>query len=238
MTEMDAIISSAVKQNRKTLSEWESARLLAGYGIPMARGILAQSWDEVKGAVMSIGYPVVLKACSPDVSHKTEGGLVAVDLRNEAELEAAYTKISTASPVTGGGFLVQERIKGSRELVVGMIRDPQFGPCVMFGLGGIFTEILGDVTFRPAPLSESDAAEMTREIKGHKILAAVRGMAAVDAGALADCLITMGRIGLERSDIRAIDINPLIIQDGRQDGRPDSGQAGRPVAVDALVILS
>ncbi|MBU2234382.1 MAG: acetate--CoA ligase family protein, partial [Proteobacteria bacterium] len=158
MTETDS--NSAVGQGSKTLSEFESTRLLAGFGIPTAKGILAQNLEEVKKAAESIGYPVVLKACSPEVSHKTESGLVAVDLRNEADLELAFQKISGSSPAKGGGFLVQEMIKGGRELVVGMIRDPQFGPCVMFGLGGIFTEILGDVTFRPAPLSEADAAEM------------------------------------------------------------------------------
>ncbi|MBU4075031.1 MAG: acetate--CoA ligase family protein [Proteobacteria bacterium] len=223
MTETDS--NSAVGQGSKTLSEFESTRLLAGFGIPTAKGILAQNLEEVKKAAESIGYPVVLKACSPEVSHKTESGLVAVDLRNEADLELAFQKISGSSPAKGGGFLVQEMIKGGRELVVGMIRDPQFGPCVMFGLGGIFTEILGDVTFRPAPLSEADAAEMIREIKGNKILDAVRGMPAVDADSLIQCLMAVGRIGMEREEIQAIDINPLIIQ------------GSKPVAVDALVVL-
>jgi acetate---CoA ligase (ADP-forming) subunit beta len=109
--------------------------------------------------------------------------------------------------------------------VIGMIRDPQLGPCVMFGLGGILTEILCDVTFRPAPLSEADAEEMLREIKGKKILGAIRGMPAVDTGSLIQCLIAVGRIGLEREEIQAIDINPLIIQ------------GCSPVAVDALVVL-
>ncbi|TRZ48198.1 carboxylate--amine ligase [bacterium] len=238
MTEIDNIISSALRQNRKTLSEWESARLLMGFGIPIAKGILAQNWDEVRKAAEGIGYPVVLKACSPEVSHKTEGGLVAADLRTEADLEAAFKRIRSATAtVKDAAYLVQELVKGERELVVGMIRDPQFGPCVMFGLGGIFTEILGDVTFRPAPLSEADAGEMIGEIKGHKILGAVRGMAAVDIDALVACLISMGRIGVEQEDIQAIDVNPLIIQDSGQDSGQNSGQAGRPVAVDALVIL-
>jgi len=223
MTETDG--KSAMGQGGKTLSEFESTRLLAGFGIPTAKGILAQNLEEVKKAAASIGYPVVLKACSPEVSHKTESGLVAVDLRNEADLELAFQKISGSSPAKGGGFLVQEMIKGERELVVGMIRDPQFGPCVMFGLGGIFTEILGDVTFRPAPLSKADAAEMMREIKGNKILGAVRGMPAVDADSLIQCLMAVGRIGMEREEIQAIDVNPLIIQ------------GSKPVAVDALVVL-
>jgi succinyl-CoA synthetase beta subunit len=225
MTEVDNILSSALEQNRKTLSEYESARLLTGFGIPMARGVLAQNIAEVKKAAEGIGYPVVLKVCSPEVSHKTESGLVAVNLRNKADLEAAFKRIGAASPVRDAAFLVQEMVNGGRELVIGMIRDPQFGPCVMFGLGGIFTEILGDVTFRPAPLSEADAGEMIGEIRGHKILGAVRGMAAVDLCALIRCLMTIGRIGVEREEIEAIDVNPLIIR------------GSKPIAVDALVIL-
>jgi acetyl-CoA synthetase (ADP-forming) len=215
MTEKEMISNPDRGQNPKTLSEFESARLLAGFGIPTAKGILAQNLEEVRKAAEEIGYPVVLKVCSPEVSHKTESGLVAVDLRNEADLELAFQRISASSPAKGGGFLVQEMIKGGRELVIGMIRDPQFGPCVMFGLGGILTEILGDVTFRPAPLTEADAAEMLT----------IRGMPAVDTGSLIQCLMAVGRIGLEREEIQTIDVNPMIVQ------------GSRPVAVDALVVL-
>jgi acetate---CoA ligase (ADP-forming) subunit beta len=226
MTEKELIVKPEGGQTLKNLSEYESARLLADYGIPAAKGILARNWEEVRRAAEDIGYPVVLKVCSPEVSHKTESGLVAVDLRNEADLDLAFHRISASSAATGGGFLVQEMIKGERELVIGMIRDPQFGPCVMFGLGGILTEIIGDVTFRPAPLSETDAGEMLREINGKKILGAIRGMPAVDTASLIQCLMAVGRIGLEREEIQAIDINPLIVQ------------GSRPVAVDALVVLS
>jgi acetyl-CoA synthetase (ADP-forming) len=169
---------------------------------------------------------VVLKVCSPEVSHKTESGLVAVDLRNETDLEAAFKRIGEASPVKHADCLVQEMVKGGRELVVGMVRDPQFGPCVMFGLGGIFTEVLGDVTFRPAPLVESDAMEMLMEIRGNKILGAVRGMEAVDLDSLVQCLMAMGKIGMAHEEIQAIDVNPLIVR------------GNSPVAVDALVILN
>ncbi|MDP1990281.1 MAG: acetate--CoA ligase family protein [Syntrophales bacterium] len=225
MTETGSLFNEDSNVTPRTLSEFESTRLLAGYGIPTAKGALAQNWNDVKKAAENIGYPVVLKVCSPEVSHKTESGLVAVDLRNEADLETAFKRIGAASPVKDAAFLVQEMVKGGRELVVGMIRDPQFGPCVMFGLGGIYTEILGDVTFRPAPLCEADAQEMIGEIRGHKILGAVRGMPAVDADALVACLLAMSRIGMEREEIQAIDVNPLIMR------------GSRPVAVDALVIL-
>ncbi len=225
MTEKKRMVKPDRGQYPKNLSEFESSRLLADYGIPTAKGILAQNWDEVRRAAEEIGYPVALKVCSPEVSHKTESGLVAVDLRNEADLKLAFQRIGGSSPAKEGGILVQEMIKGGRELVIGMIRDPQFGPCVMFGLGGILTEILGDVTFRPAPLSEADAGEMLREIKGRKILGAIRGMPAVDTDLLIQCLMAVGRIGLDRKEIQAIDINPLIVQ------------GSRPVAVDALVVL-
>jgi len=122
-------------------------------------------------------------------------------------------------------ILVQEMIKGKRELMVGLTRDAQFGPCVMFGLGGIFTEILKDVSFRLAPLTQRDALEMMADIKGSKILDAVRGMEAVDRDATARILMEVGRIGLENDRVKEIDINPLIIR------------GGIPVAVDALVVL-
>ena len=125
----------------------------------------------------------------------------------------------------GNAVLVQEMIRCKRELAMGLTRDPQFGPCVMFGLGGIFTEILKDVSFRVAPLEKQDALAMMQEIRGRKILGAIRGMAAVDLDLLAEILVTIGRIGLENDRIKEIDVNPLMISNGK------------PVAVDALVVL-
>jgi acetate---CoA ligase (ADP-forming) subunit beta len=123
------------------------------------------------------------------------------------------------------GILVQEMVKGSRELVVGMIRDAQFGPCVMFGLGGIFTEVLKDVSFRIAPLEKRDALEMAAEIKSAKILGAFRGMPPVDMDLLVSMLINMGKLGLDLDAVKEVDVNPLIVS------------GNRPVAVDALVVL-
>ncbi len=124
-----------------------------------------------------------------------------------------------------GAVLMQEMIKGRRELVMGMTRDPQFGPCVMFGLGGIFTEILRDISFRRAPLEIRDAQDMMQEIKGHKILDAVRGMEAADKKLLAQMLINLGRIGLDFPDVMEIDLNPVILS------------GAKPVVVDALMVL-
>ena len=149
-----------------------------------------------------------------------------MDVRNDEEATTAFREISAAmNGAPDGAVLVQQLVKGKRELVVGLTRDAQFGPCVMFGLGGIFTEILKDTVFRVAPLEKQDALEMMQEIKACKILEAIRGMAAADKDMLAEMLMTVGRIGVENDRIKEIDINPVIIS------------GGKPVAVDALIVL-
>lgn len=226
MNSVEALIGAARGRGERALSEYESKKILAHYGIPTVREALARDLAEAREAAAQIGYPVVLKVCSSAVSHKTEKGLIALDLRDEADLDRAFGRLARSAEGLDAAFLVQEMIRGARELVAGMNRDPQFGPCVMFGLGGIFTEILDDVSFRVAPLEEKEALAMVREIRGRKILDAIRGMEAVDLGALARCLTALGRIGLDHPDIETIDVNPLIIQ------------GGRPLGVDALVVLS
>jgi acetate---CoA ligase (ADP-forming) subunit beta len=219
------IIERALNEGRSSLSEHEAALLLASYGIPTARQLLVSDPAELAVALKTIGYPLVLKGCSPAISHKTERNLVRLDVRTEAEAVTAYEEIAAAIDGGDAGVLVQEMVKGGRELVVGLTRDPQFGPCVMFGLGGIFTEILKDVAFRLAPLEKVDAMDMMRDIQGHKILDAVRGMEKVDREALATILINVGKIGVDNERIKEIDINPLVIR-GKD-----------PVAVDALIVL-
>jgi acetyl-CoA synthetase (ADP-forming) len=218
------IIERALKEGRNTLSEFESKQVLVAHGIPVTKEILVNDLKGLMDATRTIGYPLVLKGCSSDIAHKTEKGLIRVDIRNSEEATAAFEEIR-AHMGTDFGVLVQEMVKGQRELVVGLTRDPQFGPCVMFGLGGIFTEILKDISFRVAPLEKRDALGMMQEIRGHKILEAVRGMEAADLDTLSDILIKVGRIGLENETVKEIDINPVII----------SGD--KPVAVDALVVL-
>ncbi|MBW2304478.1 MAG: acetate--CoA ligase family protein [Deltaproteobacteria bacterium] len=219
------IIDQAVREGRKTLSEYESKQLLARYGIPVTRERLVVNEEELQEALEEIGFPLVLKACSPGISHKTEKGLVQIDIRNKTEALETFDRIRSAVEDTEVPVLVQEMIRGERELAMGMTRDPQFGPCVMFGLGGIFTEILKDTSFRVAPLERRDAMEMMEEIRAHRILGAVRGMEAADREILADALIALGKIGLENDEVKEIDVNPIILA-GRQ-----------PVAVDALVVL-
>ena len=218
------IIEKALKEGRTTLSEYESKQVLASYGIPVTKELVVDNVPDLINATKEIGYPLVLKGCSSGIAHKTEKGLIKVDIRNEEEAKAAFEEI-TANIGAEDAVLVQEMVKGQRELVIGLTRDPQFGPCVMFGLGGIFTEILKDISFRVAPLEERDALEMMKDIKGHKILEAVRGMEAANLDMFSDILIKVGQIGLENDEVKEIDINPVIIS------------GNQPVAVDALIVL-
>jgi acyl-CoA synthetase (NDP forming) len=219
------LLEDAIREGRTTLSEYESKQVLASYRIPVTIEELVDNAEDLIKAAAKIGYPVVMKGCSADISHKTEKGLIRVDVRNDEEAASAFKEITAAMDGADRSVLVQQMVKGQRELVVGLIRDPQFGPCVMFGLGGVFTEVLKDTAFRVAPLEKRDALEMMQEIKAHKILEAVRGMAPADKDMLAEILITIGQIGIENEAIKEIDINPVIISDGK------------PVAVDALVVL-
>jgi acetate---CoA ligase (ADP-forming) subunit beta len=225
MKKKSTILEKALREGRKTLSEYESKEFLKSYGIPATRESLVHTREECTKAAHAIGYPLVLKACSPQLAHKTEKGLVRLDLRSNQELILAFDDLMSRMEGNEKNILVQELIKGTRELVAGMTRDPQFGPCVMFGLGGIFTEILKDIAFRVAPLEKRDALDMTQEIKAHKILGAVRGMPAADMDLLCDILVKVGEIGLENESIQEIDINPLILS------------GAKPVAVDALIVL-
>jgi len=219
------ILEEAVKKGQKNLSEYDSKRLLAQYGFPVTEEKLATSADEAAKMAGEIGYPVVLKGCSATLTHKTEKGVIRVGLKDENEVRDAYEAIMAVEPMDG--VLIQEMVKGARELVVGLVRDAQFGPCVMFGLGGIYTEVLKDVTFRVAPLEDRDAVEMMEEIKAAKMLDEFRGMAEVDKDVLAKALVAMGKIGLENDEVGEIDVNPLIVSSD-----------GKPVAVDALVVLN
>jgi succinyl-CoA synthetase beta subunit len=218
-------IERSLQNDRKALSEYESKRILAQYGIPVTSEFLIKDEKDLAPTIRKIGFPIVLKGCSPDVSHKTERSLVRIDIRTEDEAAAAFRAMSAEMDGPDSGVLVQEMIRGKREFMVGMTRDPQFGPCVMFGLGGIFTEALKDVCFRMAPLNLHDALEMMTDIRGYRILGPLRGMPAVNKDELAKILVAVGRIGIENERIKEIDINPLLIREGH------------PVAVDALIVL-
>ena len=220
------LIDQALADGRTALSEYESKQVLASYGIPVTQEDLVTNPADLSEAIHKIGFPLVMKGCAAEIAHKTEKGLIRVDVRNEDEARTAYKEITSAMDGAEKAVLVQQMIKGQRELVVGLTRDPQFGPCVMFGLGGIFTEVLEDTSFRVAPIERRDVLEMMQDIKAHKILEAIRGMEPVDTDLLAEILMAIGRLGMENEAVKEIDINPLIIS------------AGKPVAVDALVVLA
>ena len=220
------IIEEALAQGKTTLSESESKKILSEYGIPVTMEKVVSDPHLLEDALKEIPFPVAMKGCASDLAHKTESGLIRLDIRTPEEAKAAFSEIMEAmQAVEDKGVLVQEMVKGKRELVAGLTRDPQFGPCVMFGLGGIFTEVLKDISFRVAPLTKQDALEMMDEIKGSKILEAVRGMEPADTEALARILMALGALGMENDNVAEVDINPLILS------------KGKPIAVDALVVL-
>lgn len=214
-----------LKPGTKTLSEYDSKRLLSAYGIPVVKELLATTSDEAIGAAREIGFPVVLKAVAPEITHKTELNLVELNLATEAEVRAAGERLLGRVPL-GTPLLVQQMIKGKRELMLGLSRDPQFGPCVTFGLGGIFAEVIEDVALRVAPFDLSEARALVEETKALKILGRFRGMEAVDLDFLCKMLVGLGRLGQEQPQVKEVDINPVIIA------------GSQPVAVDALVVLN
>ncbi len=226
MAVRDEVFQPARSRSAGALTEFEGKRFLSGYGVPVTPERTVDSLEAALAAAEEIGYPVALKGSGEKLLHKTELGLVKLGLKNDSALREAYDQLAAAAQEPLKEMLVQQMVAGNRELVAGLVRDRQFGPSVLFGLGGIYTEALEDVAFRVAPLSRWDAFQMMDELRGRKLLDAFRGMPPVDREALANILITLGKIGLENPALREIDINPLKI-------RPD----GQPIAVDALIIL-
>ena len=218
------IIKKSVKEGRKTLSEYESRLVIESAGVLVAAAALTKTKEEAIQEAEKMGYPVVMKGCSAVLTHKTEAGMVALNISNAREAAQVFDELTNKAKNLDG-VLVEKLIRGSREFVIGLSRDPSFGPCVMFGLGGVFTEALKDVTFRVAPLTKEDALEMIDEIKTKKLLGEFRGSPAVDREALAKALVGVGDLGIKNDSISEIDINPLIIC------------GDKPVAVDALVVL-
>jgi succinyl-CoA synthetase beta subunit len=222
----DDLIRSALDRGQPALSEYESKKLLSLYDIPVTRETLSRSADEAVSAAADLGFPVVLKACSPELMHKSERGCIELNLRSERDVREAYGRIIRSVDLELEGVLVQEMVPGQRELVVGFNRDPQFGPCVMLGTGGMMTEVFKDTAFRMAPFGMIEAKDMAEELRFKAILGAFRGQKPADMDILCRTLIAVGKIGLELETVSELDINPMIIT-------PE----GRVVAVDALVVL-
>ena len=215
---------NAPPTSMRALDEFEAKRLLAGYGVPVVPEARAHGADAAAAAARDLGYPVALKGCGAAFPHKTELGLVALDLRDEAALREAATRLETAMQGQGE-LLVQRMVRGRREFLAGFSRDPVYGPVVTFGLGGIFAESLADFALRLAPLSPDDAQAMLAEIRARALLGPVRGLPPVESETLVRVLLGLSRLAMERPDIAAVDINPMVV-----DG-------AHPVAVDALVLI-
>jgi acetyl-CoA synthetase (ADP-forming) len=218
------VLDQAIAKGQASLTEHAAKQFLAGRGIPVPRETLVPDPDAAAVAATRIGFPVVLKASAAGLHHKTEVGGIALNLRSAEEVRQEARRLLALPGCEG--LLVAEMVRGDRELVCGLTRDPQFGPCVMFGLGGVLTEALADAVFRVAPLTRLDALEMLQEIRASKLLGAFRGQPPANTEALAGILVALGEIGLRHPEIREIDLNPIKI-------RPD----GTPVAVDALIAL-
>jgi len=217
----------------RSLSEHQSKALLDLYGIPVTREQVAGSPREAARLAEEIGFPVALKIDSADILHKSEAGAIRLGVNSQEEVVRLYDEIianaQTHNPRAGiNGVLVQEMARGGTEVMIGMSQDPQFGPTIAFGLGGIFVEVLQDIALRVAPLSRSDAEQMVKEIKGYQILQGVRGQKPSDVAAVVDVLLRISGLARDcREIIAEIDVNPLIVYD-----------EGRGVkAADALVVL-
>ena len=211
-----------------TLSESDSKSLLSSYSIPFAPELKTTSAAQAVSAAEQLGYPVVVKLGGDKIAHKTERGLVRLRLNNaDAVSEAATSLLAAATPADGEvHLLVAPMISGTRELIAGMLVDPQFGPTVMLGIGGVMAEVIADVAFRPAPIDEAGAASMIDSLRMQGLLEAFRGEPAVNRGQLISTIVGLSRVAMERDDIVSVDVNPLIVREN-----------GDVVAVDALVEL-
>jgi acetyltransferase len=218
------LIKQAKANGQKALDEYAAKKLLACYGVPVTKEVIASTKAEALAAAKKIGYPVALKACSWEIMHKSGKGLIALNIENATQLKDNFLSIQRAAgkPVP---VLVQEMLKGSREFLAGMTRFTGFGPGVVFGLGGVFTEVYKDTTLRLAPIADSDAREMFAEISAHKLLDEFRGMPKVKADRLSKIIQAVGNVALLHPEIAEIDLNPIIIN------------GASPVVADALIVL-
>jgi len=212
------ILAAVRREERKFLLEPEAKAVCMEYGIPVTKFRVAKTVDEAVKFAEEMGYPVVLKIVSPDVIHKFDVGGVVLNLQSREEVQKAFNQIleSIKRHVPNAkilGITVQEMVSPSTEVVVGAVKDPQFGPALMFGLGGIFVEVLKDVTFRIAPIDEMEAREMITEIKAYPILKGYRGLPSVDIEAIVQILVTTSRLVMRYPEIKELDLNPVVVHE-------------------------
>jgi acyl-CoA synthetase (NDP forming) len=228
---MSDVIATARKQRRTLLSEVEAKDLLAEAGIPVARAILAKGQKKAVEAADSVGYPVVMKIVSPDIAHKSDVGGVTLGLKDAKSVRKAYKqmieRVGEAAPNAKiAGVAIQNMAPQGIEVIVGATTDPQFGPVMMFGLGGVFVEVLKDVAFRIVPLEARDASQMVREIKGLPILQGARGAQPADLPAIEALIVKVSQFVAANPDIAELDLNPVFAY-------PDGA-----LAVDARIVLA
>jgi len=211
----DKIVALAQSENRKALLETEAKAICSQYGISVPKFQLATNEKEAGKIAQETGYPIVMKIVSPDIIHKSDAGGVKVNLKSKAEVVEAY-KIIVAnakkynSKADIRGVLVQEMAPNGIEVIIGAIKDPQFGQTVMFGLGGIFVEILKDVNFRVAPITLDDAKEMITDLKAYPLLKGFRGQPPADTDAIAKILVNVSKLVMEHPEIKELDLNPVM----------------------------
>jgi acyl-CoA synthetase (NDP forming) len=227
----ETVLAQARAEGRTLLNEVEAKQVLGEAGVPVTTTTLAKTRDDAQAQAEKAGYPVVLKVVSPDIAHKSDAGGVKLNLNSKDEVAAAYDAIlaSCEKAVPGAkivGVAVQHMAPQGTEVIVGMTTDPQFGPVMMFGLGGIMVEVLKDVSFRLVPLEERDAAQMIDEIKGRPILSGVRGQPASDVDALKSAILKVAEFVEQHPEVRELDLNPVFAY-------PDGA-----VAVDARIVVS
>ena len=224
------IMMQSASQGREQLTTRESIDVLDAYGIRVCRSGFALNEEEAVSVAEKVGYPVVMKMTSKTTSHKTDVGGVRVNIQNAEQLRAEYRdlieKLKQKDLLDGlEGVIIQEMVKGSREMVCGVATDPQYGPMVMFGLGGVFIEVMKDVTFRMAPLTDIDADEMIRGVKAYQLLQGARGTTPAQLDQLRECLLRISQLVQDFPAITELDINPLII----------SEKSGEGIAVDGRI---
>ncbi|MGM0367360.1 MAG: acetate--CoA ligase family protein, partial [Actinomycetota bacterium] len=212
------LFSSCRKDGRYELGEMEARRVLEAYNIRIPKAELARDIEEAKQLAEDIKYPLVLKIVSPNILHKTDVGGIKIGISNEKELEEEFEQIlwnvkKYMPDANIKGILLQEMIQSKKETIIGINKDPQFGPMVMFGLGGIYVEVLKDVSFRIAPISRNDAKEMINEIKTIKLLRGARGEKPSDIDSIADVLLRISQLVIDFPEILEMDINPLFVKE-------------------------
>ncbi len=210
-----SIISQVRREGRKALLETEAKAICMEYAIPVTTFKLAKSEEEAVEFAEQIGFPVVLKVVSPEIIHKSDAGGVMVNLKSAVEVRSAYGKIlenakkyNSAAKIVG--VLVQEMAPQSTEVIVGAIKDPQFGQTLMFGLGGIFVELLNDVTFRVAPITQEDAHEMVTKVKAYPLLKGYRNTPPADIDAIINVLLNTSELVMDYPEIKELDLNPIM----------------------------